>query len=714
MPETEKHESEEETPEDIPRNATSESTNPEGETITDSTKEDVEPYKDNGFQEIQRKVTATNDLEHEIEHNRSEPLENDQPEVMENHENRNPVRTEEEYDPLRERHPYVEDMSRWSEIEKRKDLYMHVKEVQRNGEVPDMTLREWAHELDTSYSTLRNYLEDVKQPEAFDILDRNEEARRLHESKLAPEVFEHRIDSSEVYHHFRHLKDTKEHSPENLAAAIEKMYSSSEHDSRMQWAELRPYHTGGPKWLRDVAKSIEQNREEVERELNKCMGLDETANERMRLGLVDSKLYMRRQDTNEYNWMNMYQNELVYFKSLEEKKAFVEEARDRLGIQGNRRLSQLIDQITEKEKTVTSSNPNYDTQNAAQHLRGYSLGMMLDTHNQRIQDLQSKIERIGKEQKGGHGIENPKFPDGKEKIDSLYSSMLGAGLSDGHVEKASNGFVYTEKNRKRVEIVNRQVDQFGDVYRHEEVLENGVIRTRYSSTFGRLLENRGLTKGDKTLQNEGWPDWIKRISPEALTNYYGALWAEDGSFVTEQRSHRASFRVDRGTVLRDPKRSVEYGMKNIASEEMAKLVRDHGDESKEGPFGGLFKLNSGKLEELENSPDAHTSQVARQLRGIVKDNKPQLMMDEQEGLEKLGIKTSEYFLSLTYSDNTERLSTLWGYQTSAKDDAMRVATKCPPDDEVKRAKVEKWMKSEFESERREKIKREIGGLNDDL
>ena len=45
---------------------------------------------------------------------------------------------------------------------------------------------------------------------------------------------------------------------------------------------------------------------------------------------------------------------------------------------------------------------------------------------------------------------------------------------------------------------------------------------------------------------------------------------------------------------------------------------------------------------------------------------------------------------------------------------MSVAFQCPPDDEVKRAKVEKWMWSESESERRERIKREIGGLNNEL
>ena len=80
----------------------------------------------------------------------------------------------------------------------------------------------------------------------------------------------------------------------------------------------------------------------------------------------------------------------------------------------------------------------------------------------------------------------------------------------------------------------------------------------------------------------------------------------------------------------------------------------------------------------------------------------------------MGIQTIEYFVRLNYYEKTGRLSARWQYETRTKEDAMRVAFKCPPDDDVKRRKVEKWMWSESESERRERIQREIGGLKDEL
>ena len=626
------------------------------------------------------------------------------------------IDTLQKYEEALRRHPFVRDLPDFKELDHEARVFAELLEKKTRGELPDEMVKDLARKNNVGKQRLASWLSERKTQELIRRLEIYDRARETHEAKLAPEAFEHRIDPSDVYQHFRHLKDTKEHSPEDLAAAIERMYRESPHESRMQWAELRPYHTGGPRWLRDIASSIEQNREEVETEFNKRISRESNPDERMRMGLVDSKLYIRRQDTNEYNWMNIYRNELMHFRSIDEKIAFVKETRDRLGIQGNRRLSQLVEQITDRENITNTKHggPVYDLTNPAGHLRGYSLGMMLDTKDQQIQDIKSMIAGVGKKTHEQYGIRNPQFPEGQEKIDSMYASVLGAGFSDGHIERSNDGFVYTEKNRARVEIVNKQVDQFGDVYRHEQMKERDVIATRYNSSFGRLLENRGLTKGDKTLQNEGWPDWLKEVSPEVLAKYYEALWAEDGSFIACQKGQRAKFSVDRGTVLRDPNRNEEYGTKNKASEMMAKLVCDYGDKTEDGPFGGLYKLSAGRLKELEKNPEVHISQVAQQLRKIVENNKPKLMIDEQEGLEKLGIKTREYFLNLTYSDKTERLSALWGYQTRTKDDAMSVAFQCPPDDEVKRAKVEKWMWSESESERRERIKREIGGLNNEL
>jgi len=91
------------------------------------------------------------------------------------------------------------------------------------------------------------------------------------------------------------------------------------------------------------------------------------------------------------------------------------------------------------------------------------------------------------------------------------------------------------------------------------------------------------------------------------------------------------------------------------------------------------------------------------------------MNDERRLLRGLGVSTTEpYVQGVYYYEGSERISVLYHAATSTKDDAMRVAFQCPPDDEVKRAKVEKWMWSESESERREQIQQEIGGMNNEL
>lgn len=115
----------------------------------------------------------------------------------------------------------------------------------------------------------------------------------------------------------------------------------------------------------------------------------------------------------------------------------------------------------------------------------------------------------------------------------------------------------------------------------------------------------------------------------------------------------------------------------------------------------------GTLEELEKSKDEEVAMLANELRAVVIDNSPQLMIAEQNGLKQHGIETREYFVYLTYSENTGRLSTLWHYETRTIRDTMRVALKCSPDDIRKRSKVERWVESR--PDLKEKVEHETEG-----
>ena len=442
--------------------------------------------------------------------------------------------------------------------------------------------------------------------------------------------------------------------------------------------------------MREVAKSIHEQREEVETALNIRLKLDADPNERIRLGVLDSKLYIRREDTSEWNWMNIYKNEQFQFNSQAQKNQLVNETKARLGVQGATKLSDLVEQMTDYKRVSTSGIPNYDLDSKTPYLKGETLHLSMDTTGKRIHDMQSEIERIGQAKKGG--IKNPQFTMNENEIETMFTSLLGTGLSDGHIELSNSGFVYTESNRDRVDIVNKQIDQFGDVYRSEDLRPNRVIRTRYASVYGRALERRGLTKGDKTLQNEGWPQWLDESTGITNLEYYRSLWVQDGNF-NLSKNGRVAFQVDRGVVLRDPKKSLDYGIENAASEKMSEFVRDRGDRTESELFNVRYRLTHGTLSDLEKSKDTEVSQLAEELRTIVDGNPPKLMVAEQNGLKQHGIETRKYFAYLTYSENTGRLSGLWHYETRTIKDAMRVGLKCAPDDIRKKRKVERWVES---------------------
>jgi hypothetical protein len=621
-------------------------------------------------------------------------------------ETREPSRIDEpnKYKEALARHPFVKEHPDFGRLDHEAKVYAKFTDLKKRGELPDKLVKDLAEENKVSRQQLASWLSERKTQELVRNLDLYDKAREAHESKLKPEAFEHRIDPSKVYEHFQHLREVKHPTPDQLAEAIENMYRKSDLTARVQWGELRPYHSGGPKWLREVAQSIHDQRADVEEVLNKRLGLDTNPDERMRIGVLDSKLYLRKEDTSQWNWMNVYKNEVFHFKDLEQKNRLVDEAKARLDIQGGTRYSKLVDQITDAERTKLSSQPNNDLYRTTPHLRGESLNLTLDAAERTIQEVQDKIARIGQERDGRGGITNPKFPADVNEVKSMFTSVLGAGLSDGHIERSHDGFVYTESNRDRVDIFNKQVDRFGDVYRSEQTLENGLIRTRYTSAFGRVLERRGLTSGDKSLQNEGFPDWLKDASPVEKRDYYGPMWAQDGNFYKDPSGH-VRFQWDRGVVLRDPSKSDKYEIEPLATQEHANLVREFGTPKESDGFEGLYDLSLGRLKELEKHYDEDTARTAKSLREIATSTKSELLEDEISGLGSMGIEAKPYLRQVTYSEKSGRLSILWHGSTTTKDSAMRTAIFCPPRDVRKYSDARDWMMSDHD--RRNRVKKQL-------
>ena len=600
-----------------------------------------------------------------------------------------PMESKEELHGVIERHNYLKDRKDFPELKRRAELYIDIKELQRTNQLPDIKQRDWAYQMGISHTALNDYLQDKKRPEFFNLLNANENARQLRESKLAPEAFEHRIDPSVVYESFRPLKGIENPTPAQLAESIENLHNFSSLKSRVQFAEMSPYnYHSGPKWISDLSRSIVDQREEVESSLNKRMGFDTDPDRRMRIGVADGKLYTRIQNTSRYNWMNIYESEQFNFKEGQEKRDLMSETRKALGLRGDTRFSHLVHHMTDYQGSAIHQRPNTDLSYLHNYLKSDTLSLALDSQEMKIQDIQSMIKNIGR---GKYGIHNPRFSENSHEIDRMFASLLGAGLSDGHVTKDNKGFVYTESNTRRVEIFNRQVDRFGDVYHSERIQPNGVSRTRYSSIFGRALESRGLSSGDKALQNRGFPEWLKNASPDVLCDYYPAMWAQEANFKIREQDRRGEFQWDRGVAFHDPGKHQAYDYQSPITEEHVGFLKDHGTKKDSDVLGPHRVITYGQLRDFTKHSDFDISNTASELMQIALENKSKLMDDEQNGLGVLGIGTTPYLSKVTYYEGSGRVSSLWHARTNSIEDAMRAAILTPPEDVVKRDKVEKWI-----------------------
>ncbi|MHA1638457.1 MAG: hypothetical protein ACTSUO_09915 [Candidatus Thorarchaeota archaeon] len=494
---------------------------------------------------------------------------------------------------------------------------------------------------------------------------------------------EHRIEPSRTSNAFEHLEDTEVISPLDLAYCIENILTSSS-ESKVKWMELSSQSERYTK----ITEVLKENLTEVETSLNERLGISEGSKMRIRVGFVDGKLYIREQDTSDYNWMNIYENELFYFNTTEDKFRLVHEMRARLGLSTNTDLGQLIDQLTDRESAEGSGYSDLkDYQD--KHIRAETLHLILDTIEQKIDDIQDRISCIGK---GIGGIRNPRFPTDPETIDIMFAKFFGLGLSDGHIYRKHSQFVYAEKNPDRCKIVIQHSKNFGDVH-YNEIVDNGVHRIQFSSVFGRVLRRRGFIAGDKSMQNIGLPKFIMHGSPRTLYSYFKNMWPEDGCFTTYANSI-PRFTWNRTVVLRDPTKDVEYSFKSKLTDEHILFIKRYGNYESYGfqeERNGFLYLNSVILDKLVQSQIPTISRLAKDLKEIVHSTQSQLLNDEIEALYRIGIHAAKKFQRLVYHIESSRVSLSWHGKIYRKKDVMKTALLIPPDDIKKRAKVKKWI-----------------------
>lgn len=497
---------------------------------------------------------------------------------------------------------------------------------------------------------------------------------------------DHQIESSRISENFEILREKENITPLDVARCIEDIFSSSPIKSRIKWMKIQSEQNT------TLIEVLEDRRLGVESSLNDLLDASEDSNEKVRVGFVDGRLYIRKQNISEYNWLNIYGNELFYLTSTEEKFRLVHEMRTRLGLSTNTDLGKLIDQLTDRNEAEGSGYSDIKEQN--EHLRTETMHLILDTTGKTLQDLQDRIHCIGKirggKYEGRGGIRNPQFPTDVETIDIMFAKFFGLGLSDGHIESAYSQFVYAEKDPNRREIVVEHSKDFGDVHYHVKEAEYQI---QFASVFGRALRKRGFPAGDKSIENIGLPEFIMQGSPEVVFTYFRNMWPEDGCFTIEYPRKVGYFVWDRAVVVRDPTKESMFIHPKGVSEMHLEFFEDFGTFVEEDDLGFCekYQLSARILDNLTKSENPQTSQVAKEIEEIVQQNMSKLLQDEIETLRSTGVHAISRFMEINYFTDTGRVSLIWRGKINRKKDVMRTALQMLPDDIRKSAKVEEWM-----------------------
>jgi hypothetical protein len=218
---------------------------------------------------------------------------------------------------------------------------------------------------------------------------------------------------------------------------------------------------------------------------------------------------------------------------------------------------------------------------------------------------------------------------------------------------------------------------------------------KFASAFGRVLKKRGFPVGDKCFLNDGLPDFIKNGSMQTVCAYFSNMWPEDGCFVVTGSNNRGKFKWGRSVVIRDPSKEPEYGHRKEVTDAHLAFLKEYGTHIKEdidNDFKEKIELAATTLQELARSDNPRVSSVANEIKDIVYDNQPKLLLDEIEVLRRIGIHATPRFIEIDYSIETSRVSIAWSGRIQRKTDVMRTSLQMAPDDIRKSAKVREWMK----------------------
>ncbi|MFW9934197.1 MAG: hypothetical protein ACFFDU_01525, partial [Candidatus Thorarchaeota archaeon] len=390
------------------------------------------------------------------------------------------------------KHPFLQERPTFPHRYTHAIWYHILTHAHQHNALPTRTLYQLTQTLNIPHETVRSWLHLNKIPRFQLSINKLDKAHQRLLSSYPPEALNHRIDPSKVYTLLKPLHDSPKntpHRPKHIASVIRQLHTISSIKSVIVFAELRPYHKNGPKWLYSIAQEIQHHLQDIQCHLSAI-----TNGKTLRIGIENNILYIWEKDINPENWLNIFAKELFYLHSAKEKSNLVETARRHLLIQ-KQSLSRLIDLLTDH------SGGSYSPASRIQalhyyhpYLLGATLHFLLNSTGHNLADV--NIERIGRGSQGYGYIHNPKFLQGEE-LHEFRARALAIMLSDGSLEP-SGILCYSDDSISRIAYVkNLFCSALGKIDTTMYTPEDKVSVLRFPAVVGRIMQTWGMPAGDK-------------------------------------------------------------------------------------------------------------------------------------------------------------------------------------------------------------------------
>ncbi len=596
-------------------------------------------------------------------------------------------------DSLLEKYPVERERTGFDEKYRRCEVYFEVKD-EHAAKRDDL-----AQEHDVSH-TFIGYCRNGIEPHLIKRLREHEEERITREwAKDSPQLEElkttkeggiqevedrgeavKRIEPDRVGESVEKMWESDDLSSEVVASAIEQMLQNESSEKHpVQYADFSSEIDS--KQSAELNSFIQSNRREIEESLTQKLDLEHN---RARVAYIDGRMYTWIPKNRSDEMVSAYETEFYYFKDGKEVVRIVDEFRNQFGLRGSpheslKHMNGIVKQFQAgKEESLARKRPISEM---SRRLEGEVVRFYLDTTDRRLSDLEGRVTKVTGVN-GQAGIENPKFPEGKE-LEVLKARLASIIASDCHLRE-SGRITYNEEHLERIDRVQEILSHFGDIKLRPK-LRPGSYEVHFQNQIGLMMIHEGMTPGNKTIQNPRLPEGHLNWSEEARCAYLEELIPEDGSF-----DSTGYFSWSRHVALYIKNEQNKFGFQSKVGPEEISLVENSG-----GYTDGLVEqswISFNALTNLQESDDLDVARAARNLVSAVDANRSNLVDDESAVAESLGIKITVKPDLIRYYPTGEKVSVRWRATTASKEDTVQWMRMCPPNDELKRSKAETWLR----------------------